>query len=201
MSTDHSSAPVAESGKAVKAAPRKPRARRRPLGYIRADSLWAALGDEDKRHTVCDWLFAQGLNATACVRQIDEDFGVRTTVKAVKFFYQQHAFLWKIGEAKCQAEIEKDQLPPDWEARVRQALAQRRFEATFKNLTQQQIIAFEKLDLERARVDLKKNEVSFAERRLILLEKKMQKAQETLEDSTMSAEEQARRIRRILGAE
>src|SRR5260221_6189189 len=121
-------------------APKKARARRPPLGNIRADSLWAALGDEDKRDTVCDWLFGEGLNFTQCARQIDEDYGVRTTVAAVKFFYQQHTFLWKVGRAKSQAEIEKDKLPPGWEASVRQALAQRRFEATFQDLTQQQII-------------------------------------------------------------
>lgn len=175
--------------------------RQRNRDTIRADSLWAALGTETRRRAVCDWLFGHGLTNTKCAQQIEETFGIRTTPSAVKFFYQQHSFLWKIGQAKSQAEIEKGQLPSNWEARIREALAQRRFEAVYQALTDKQVIAFEKLDLEKRKVDLKASEVFLTERRLILLEKKMQDAQSTLQDSTITAEEQARRIRKILGQE
>jgi hypothetical protein len=177
----------------------KPVITKEKRSYVRADSLDRMLGDDNKRRAVCDWLFAQGINPTQCARQIEQDLGVVTTSKAVKFFARQYAFTWKIGGAKSQAEIEKDLLPSNWEARIREALAQRRFEAAFKELSEQQIIAFEKLDLEKRKVDLKSTEVLIAERRLILLEKKMEKAQETLEDGTIPLEEQARRIRSILG--
>ncbi|HSI14611.1 MAG TPA: hypothetical protein VK961_21345 [Chthoniobacter sp.] len=175
--------------------------RQRNRATVSADSLWGALGTETRRRAVCDWLFGLGLTNTKCARQIEETFGIRTTPSAVRFFYQQHSFLWKIGQAKSQAEIEKGQLPSNWEARIREALAQRRFEAVYQALTDKQILAFEKLDLEKRKVDLKASEVFLTERRLILLEKKMQDAQSTLQDSTITAEEQARRIRKILGQE
>lgn len=175
--------------------------RQRSRPNVRADSLWNALGTELRRQTVCDWLFGHGLTNTKCARLIEETFGIQTTPAAVKFFYQQHSFLWKIGQAKSQAEIEKGQLPSNWEAHIREALAQRRFECVYQALTDKQVIAFEKLDLEKRKVDLKASEVFLTERRLILLEKKMQDAQSTLQDSTITPEEQARRIRHILGQE
>ncbi|EDY16695.1 hypothetical protein CfE428DRAFT_5808 [Chthoniobacter flavus Ellin428] len=128
----------------------------------RSDSLWAALKTEENRSQVFEWLILEGISYEDCAARCAESFGFSPSTGALATFYKDHAFAWKIERAKLQAEEEKGKLPGDWEERVREALAQRRFEASFQELSQKQIIALERLDLDKRKVDLTAQDFALA---------------------------------------
>jgi hypothetical protein len=168
---------------------------------VRIYSLGPALADDEKRRLVCQWFYADGLSQPDCVKKIAEVFGIHTTERALKYFIHQYRFPWKVEEAKAQAEIEKGRLPVDWDSRVREALAQRKFVAVFDDLTHQQLVAFEKMDLEKQKIDLKSAQIYLTERRQALAEKKAEALEEVAALPAISPAEEAQRIQRILGQE
>ena len=168
---------------------------------VRIYSLGPALGDEQKCRQVCQWFFADGLSQPDCVQQIAEVFGIHTTERALKFFVQQYRFPWKVEEAKGQAEREKGRLPADWDTKVREALAQRKFVAVFDDLTHQQLVAFEKMELEKQKIDQKNAQIFLTERRQALAEKKAEAMENAGAAPAISPAEEAKRIQSILGKE
>ena len=174
-------------------------------GIVRRNSLGPALGDAEKCKQVIHWYFAEGLSRPACVKKIEETFGIKTAVHALEYFTDQYSFFWRVEQAKEQANLEKDKLPADWEGKTRQALAQRKFVAVFDELTNQELVAFEKIELEKKKIQLRAAHLYLNERRQVLAERKA----EVLEDSTAAAatapaispEEEEHRIQSILGKE
>lgn len=166
---------------------------------IRPHSLHPALEDDEKRRQVYRWYFADGLSENACIEAIQKVFGIKTNKKALKHFIGLYEFVQKVEEAKAKAEVEKGRLPTDWEARVREALAQRKFVTVFDQLTQQQLLAYEKVELEKKKIDLKAAEIYLTDRRQALAERKASAGETPSAIPALSAEEEALRIQNILG--
>lgn len=191
--------------KAAQAAPAAAPAKRRggrPRGScktIRPDSLHHALDDDEKRRQVIRWYYAEGLSERACIRQIEAVFGLKTNARALKYFVQLYGFAQKVEEAKVKAEAEKGRLPPDWETKVREALAQRKFVSVFNELSQQQLLAYEKMELEKKKIDLKAAAIFLTDRRQALAEKKAGAGEASAAPPALSAEEETLRIQSILG--
>lgn len=194
----------AKSGPTPKAAPASGNRGGRPKGNrctIRPHSLHPALEDAEKRRQVYRWYFADGLSENACIQEIQKVFGIKTNKKALKHFIGLYEFVQKVEEAKAKAEEEKGRLPVDWEAKVREALAQRKFVTVFDQLTQQQLLAYEKMELEKKKIDLKAAEIYLTDRRQALAERKAGTGEAPSAIPALSAEEEALRIRNILGQE
>jgi hypothetical protein len=168
---------------------------------VRIFSLGPALGDEQKRQQVCDWYFAEGLSMRDCVKRIADVFGIHTSERALKYFTDQYRFALKVEEAKERAENEKVRLPADWDKKVREALAQRKYVAVFDELTHQQLVAFEKTELEKQKLELKSAQIYLTERRQALAERKVEALEDPTATPAISPEEEARRIQNILGKE
>lgn len=166
---------------------------------IRPHSLHPALEDEEKRRQVYRWYFADGLSENACVQAIQKVFGIKTNKRALKYFIGLYDFVQKVEEAKAKADAEKGRLPMDWEAKVREALAQRKFVAVFNELNQQQLLAYEKVELEKKKIDLKAAEIYLTDRRQALAERKATAGEPPSASPALSAEEEALRIQNILG--
>ncbi len=195
---------AAKSASTPKAAPTSGRPGGRPKGLrrtIRPHSLHPALEDAENRRQVYRWYFADGLSENACIQEIQKVFGIKTNKKALKHFIGLYGFVQKVEEAKAKAEEEKGRLPADWEAKVREALAQRKFVTVFDQLTQQQLLAYEKVELEKKKIDLKAAEIYLTDRRQALAERKASTGEAPSAIPALSAEEEALRIRNILGQE
>lgn len=121
----------------------------------RPESLWALLKTAANRDQVFQWLIVEGISYEACSARCLESFGFSPSVGKLRTFYKTDAFEWKIEQAKIQANNEKGLLPKDFEERYREGLAQRRFEAVFNELSEKQIIALERLELDKERLKLK----------------------------------------------
>jgi hypothetical protein len=169
-------------------------------GTVRIHSLRGALGDAARCDEVYRWLCAENLSFADCAQRINDRFRLHTTPRAVGYFYGLYAFAEKVEDAKFQANQEKGLLPEDWQMTIREALAQRKFCAVLKELSDQQIVAYEKLEIEQQKVDLKNAQVFLIEQRQKLLERQ-KKEPPAARNTAIPPEEEAQRIRKILGRE
>lgn len=95
------------------------------------------------------WLFDEGWAVEEVAKQIEANIGIATSAAAVSGMCKRHAFAWKIEQAKEAANDKATSLPADFDAKKKAALAQREFEKVFNELSTQEIIALQRLDLDR----------------------------------------------------
>jgi hypothetical protein len=115
-------------------------------------SLWVRLKTDAQRDAIFEWLFEEGISCHACQARCLERFGVKFSARALRSYCRDHRSAWKIRRAKEKADEEKGILPRGWRKKIREGLAQRKFEEIFEQLTDAQIIALERLELDRRKV-------------------------------------------------
>ena len=101
------------------------------------------------------------------------------------------------------ASARKDSLPKDWEESKRQGLAQKEFELTFRDLSAKEWYLLKSIELDERAMKLKETvepkKLNIAERRVILLEKKVNDATGVLGDQSLSETERTTRMKQIFG--
>jgi hypothetical protein len=115
---------------------------------IRSDSLYAQLTPE-QRDMLFEWLLDEGISYVDAANLCVEKFGLNPSVPSLCGFMKQHGFSWRMDRAKEIANDKATSLPANFDAKKRAALAQREFEKACNELTSQEIIAFQRLDLDR----------------------------------------------------
>jgi hypothetical protein len=115
---------------------------------IRSDSLYAKLSKE-QRDLLFEWLYDEGIGHEEASTRCAEHFGLQPSESALSGFLTQHGFAWRMDRAKELANDKATSLPKDFDAKKKAALAQREFERAFHNLSTQEVIALQRLDLDR----------------------------------------------------
>ena len=115
---------------------------------IRSDSLYAQLTPE-QRDMLFEWLLDEGISYEDAAALCAEKFGLNPSASSLCGFLTQHGFSWRMDRAKELANDKATSLPKDFDAKKRAALAQREFEKAFHNLGTQELIALQRLDLDR----------------------------------------------------
>ncbi|MDD5349494.1 MAG: hypothetical protein PHQ12_04710 [Chthoniobacteraceae bacterium] len=115
---------------------------------IRSDSLYAQLTPE-QRDLLFEWLLDEGLSYEAAALLCTEKFGLSPSHSALCGFLAQHGFAWRMDRAKQLADDKATSLPKDFDSKKKAALAQREFEKAFNDLSTQEVIALQRLDLDR----------------------------------------------------
>jgi hypothetical protein len=105
--------------------------------------------NKEQRDTVFGWLYDEGRSLKDVAAQIEANIGIATSEAALSGMCKRHAFAWKVDCAKAAANDKATSLPTDYDAKKKAALAQREFEKVFNELTTQEVIALQRLDLDR----------------------------------------------------
>jgi len=115
---------------------------------IRSDSLYAQLKPE-QRDLLFSWLLDEGIGLEEASARCAEQFGLQPAESSLSGFLRQHGFVWRMDRAKEIANDKATKLPKDFDAKKRTMLAQREFEVASHDLNGSQIIALQRLDLDR----------------------------------------------------
>jgi ribosomal protein L14E/L6E/L27E len=115
---------------------------------IRSDSLYAKL-TPDQRDLLFEWLCDEGIGHEEASARCAEQFGLQPSESALSGYLKQHGFAWRMDRAKEMANDKATSLPKDYDAKKKTALAQREFEKAYHDLTTQEVIALQRLDLDR----------------------------------------------------
>ena len=115
---------------------------------IRSDSLFAKLTPE-QRSLLFEWLLDEGISYEEAATRCAEQFGLQPVVTSLCAFLKQHGFAWRMDRAKELANDKATKLPKDFDEKKKVALAQREFEKAFHDLSTQEVIALQRLDLDR----------------------------------------------------
>jgi len=115
---------------------------------IRSDSLFALLKPE-QRDLLFEWLLDEGIGYEEAALRCAEQFGLQPAASALCGFLKQHGFHWRMERAKEIANDKATSLPKDFDAKKKAALAQREFEKACNELNTSEIIALQRLDLDR----------------------------------------------------
>ncbi len=115
---------------------------------IRSDSLYAQLKPE-QRDLLFEWLLDEGIGYEEAALRCAEHFGLSPVPSSLSAFLKQHGFAWRMDRAKELANDKATKLPKDFDAKKKTALAQREFEKAFHDLSTSEVIALQRLDLDR----------------------------------------------------
>ena len=169
----------------------------------RSDSVLDGLPPE-RREQLVRWLVDENLKYPEAVTRVWEKFGVKTSVNALQRFYARKCFALRADQAREFADLVVDQAKAD-PARFDQAtlalVKQKAFERVYSrdgNISELATLAGILGD--SAKLELKRQELAIADRRVALLEKKAalaDQAQGVVNDSTMTEEQKAARLREI----
>lgn len=115
---------------------------------VRSDSLYARLKPE-QRELLFEWLLDEGIGNEEAAARCAEHFGLQPSESALSGFLKRHGFEWRMDRAKELANDKATSLPKDYDAKKRAALAQREFEKAFNDLSLAEVIALQRLELDR----------------------------------------------------
>jgi hypothetical protein len=159
------------------------------MGKPRADSLWAKLTPA-QRDEVFTLLAEQGSGYQAAVDMLAK-WDVKTSVGAVARFYAVHCLGGRLERAKLLAYNNKHD--PDTDKKTGEILAQKIFETVARADADPKIL----LALRRLEVDREK--LRLAERRVVLLEAKLNEGREVISNNKLTPEQREARMKEILG--
>jgi len=149
----------------------------------RSDSLYARLKPE-QREALFTWLIVECASFEDAAARCAEEFGLHPSVGALHAFLSRHGFAWRLEQAKAKAEELRGALPEDFDARRRQALAQREFEAAFGDLSIKELVQLRQLEIDERlaalREKIEPGKLAVQKRRVALLEDQAARAKEAL---------------------
>jgi hypothetical protein len=169
----------------------------------RSDSVLDSLPPE-RREQLVRWLVEENLKYPEAVTRVWEKFGVKTSVSALQKFYARRCFALRADQAKDFADLvvaEAKSNPAQFDEATLALVKQKAFERVYArdgNLNELAILAGILGD--SAKLELKRQELQLADRRVALLEKKAalaDQAQGVVNDSTITEEQKAARLREI----
>ena len=167
----------------------------------RADSLFAKM-TPDQREDLFLLCLEQGASLQEGLKLLS-DWQLSSSPAALSRLLTEHGMVWRLDRAKMAASARKDSLPKDWEESKRQGLAQKEFELTFRDLSAKEWYLLKSIELDERAMKLKETvepkKLNIAERRVILLEKKVNDATGVLGDQSLSETERTTRMKQIFG--
>jgi len=171
----------------------------------RADSKIGQLGEAAQEAIARECGGEGGLEAARKLARTK--YGVDVSVSALSRWYscwrvyRRSQLLMALARQSVQDWKGADYTPEDLETEVHNIL-------TAKAAEEEDTVSFVKLqqtklakDSARTRAELEKQKLALAERRVAVMERKLKDTEKVVNDTTLSPEEQAQRIRHILGKE
>ena len=171
----------------------------------RSDSVLDSLPPE-RREQLVRWLVDENLKYPEAVTRVWERFGVKTSVSALQKFYARRCFTLRAEQANEFAELVVEQAKADparFDAATLALVKQKAFERVYArdgNLSELALLAGILGDA--AKLDLKRQELALADRRVALLEKKAAQAdaaEAATRDTTLTPEQRSARLKEIFG--
>lgn len=155
------------------------------------NSLWAALKPA-QRDDLMSLLIDQG-EGYAKAMDLCKTWKVRTSISALSRFYNQHGFAWRLERAKAAAAATEGTTPESIEESKARLLSQKIFEAIADPACPPKVlIALRNLEVKREALKL-------AERRVAVLEAKISDAKAILDNTAASPAERERKLKAIFG--
>ena len=171
----------------------------------RSDSTLDSLSPEQKK-MLREWLVEENLSYKEARDRLHEDFNVRTSVGALSRFYATQCFALRSSEAKDFAEQVLKDLTADgtqFDQATIALIKQKAFERAYArdgNLEDLAILA--KIIGDAAKLQLKQKDQALAERRIAILEKKAEQADQALQisgDGNLTPAEKETRLKAVFG--
>lgn len=168
---------------------------------LRGDS-WAADLTPDQREELMADLTASRLTCREAAARAARWRGKPVREKAVEKWHATHRMPWLLDRAKEAAEAAMAAAPADLDEAARRAVGMQKMVAVYGDLSPKEIVAFERNELARRKVDLDASRLEVDRRKLELLEKKAAAADEAagvLADDRLTPEERERRMKEVFG--
>lgn len=157
----------------------------------RADSLFSRLKPAQRDELFV--ILSSGASLRDAQAQCDK-WGVKASLGAVSSFYSRHAFSWRLERAKAASEDSSGLMSPEQiESQQTRLLAQKIFEAIADTSCPPKVL------LALRAQELKVQELRLAERRVQVLEAKVQEATATLQDTKLTPEQREKRMKEVFG--
>lgn len=113
----------------------------------RSDSLYARCTPE-QREELFVFLVEQGGGYARALEML-ESWGLRSSLGSLSAFVQRHGMDWRLRRAAELAADAEGKLPKGWERQRKLALAQKEFELAFRDLSLEEYVALERLELDK----------------------------------------------------
>ena len=160
----------------------------------------------NQREMLIRWLLDENLSYEKAVKRLEQDFNVRTSLRAISGFYATECFSLRSSEANdFAARVEKELLSsdPNFDKATLALIKQKTFERAYaKNGNLDELAILSGIIGDSAHLKLKERDIALKERRLALLEKKVEQADRAkgiVGDEKLSDEEKAARLRGLFG--
>jgi hypothetical protein len=174
----------------------------------RTDSLAKLLQRKGIFDEYFTWCLSQRPSFAERKEWLEEHGCAPTNGSLSRLHKSPEASIWRYAEGQKAREIMDKNLPKDLDVTLRKALLDARAQEVQGELTHQELMdhlmvenATAKLELQKRTLALKEKtepqKLKLAERKVALLEKKAAEALATVNNSSLSAQEQAARIREI----
>lgn len=151
----------------------------------RSDSLYARCTPEQREELFVFLLEIGGPFAAALAML--EKWGVHASLGSLSAFLQRHGMDWRLKRAAQLATEAEGKLPPGWEKSRKLALAQKEFELAFRDLSLEEYVTLERLELDKnsakTKASLEERKLKLAERRVKLLEANAARASAVMEQA------------------
>ncbi|MDR1304475.1 MAG: hypothetical protein LBK76_04545 [Verrucomicrobiales bacterium] len=168
----------------------------------RSDSLAAELRRKKRFDEYFSWRAAEQPSLERCLARLAE-WGIKSSLSAVHRLHKSgEAFAWRVQEAATARDSLGKTLPVDMEQAIRESVLRQCFDKTLGELSHKELMDYRAMATEERKLTLKEHvepeKLKLAERRVALLEKKLDEAKDTLTDTKLTPEQVRERMKEIL---